>query len=551
MAKVRLDLFKPEQVKPERTSRLAHPKRYGAWLESLPLGNMTAAGNKLLVALQEMNQAELSYRQRMEMLDQTVAPVLTVVGVLDKHYSDATFPLDDKRDRVGRVAVQFFREMSLGYRIAAADLVGGATSAGFLHRKAVARCLHHALAGFEQMLYRHALLYQNPPPQVWREINVLYAFARQNNIHRKVLDTDLQLSTRCSIEDLYLRMALFGISEPSRLGQRAMRAVGQAVALWAARVEVVDGLKLDGVEEGVFEIDVDSDDPPLLITEKQVPGTFELAMDIRALRSWLLEAEQEADGGLRDLTFTDVDGKSMIIDRDLINLLVSTWGVRRRRSFQRLQAQHELTMFVGIFAAHYVLAGEGPFARFLRDFGDQRFAEAASRDRPRFGVGMEVVEGRRRAYTAQVLNQSIGGYRVRLSDIDRLQLRVGELVIVCASSIYGSDPLWMLGAVRWLNAIDVREIEIGLSILGRDPVAAAVLAREGGNAVPLRAIGYHPFRGEVPGETHVALSTATAIPESVDLCVGSDHEPYCGPVDVAGRVERTSEIQFCRFTRAA
>lgn len=553
MAKVQLKLHCPEQAKAERNSRLASAKRYGAWLESLPLGNMTAAGNKLLVGLQEMNQTEISARQRLEMLDLTVSPVLTVVGVLDRHFRDAAFPLDEKRDRVGRVAVQFFRELALGYRLAAREIVGDAPSVGFLHKRTVARCLHHALAALEQMLYRLGLLYHEPAPQLWKEVNVLYAYARQNEIHLRTFDSDLQVSKRASIEDLYRRIALFGISDPHRLSQRAMRALSQAVPLWARRVRVATDVQLRAADTGLFEIDIESDDPPLLITDEQTPNRFALVLDVRQLRAWLMEVENTADGGLRDLSFTDTDGKPLIIDRMLIQQLLSTWGVRRRRSFQRLQAHHTVDLIVGIHAAHYILAGEGPFARFLREFGDPRFAEAASRDRPRFG-GAESVEGRPVVYRAEVLNQSLGGYRLRLVDLERLQVKVGELTILCVSSLRAENPLWMMGIVRWLSAIDVREIEIGVSLLGRDPLPAALMAdTDRYDTVPYRALGFRPFleAGDGDGAPQVVVSAPSMDTGPAALCLGDQEDPFCGSVKLAEPTERTSEILIFGYDRVA
>ncbi|MEM9301127.1 MAG: hypothetical protein AAGE01_03395 [Pseudomonadota bacterium] len=550
MKKVKLSLHRPEQGRPEKSSRLAQVKRYLAWLESLPLGNMTAAGNQLLLALQEMNQAEIPQKQRLEMLDHTISPVLTVVGVLDRHYRDTAFPLDEKRDRVGRVAVQFFRELSMGYRLAAYDMVGTSTSVGFMQKRAVGRCLHAALACLEQMLYRQGMLYQQAAPQVWNEINVLYAFARQNDMHERVIESDLCLATSASIDDLFRRIALFGISDPSRLGQRAMRALAQAAALWARRIRVNAAVSLDKAAAGLFEIEVEGDDPPVLITDGEVPAKFDLVFDVRELRNWLLEVEETAQEQLRELSFKDNDGKPLIIDRDLINQLLATWGIRRKRSFQRLQGHHMVRLFVGLHAAHFMLADEGPFTRFLREYGDPSFVEAASRDRPRFG-GQDTVEGRPPAYEAEVLNQSLGGYRLRLVDVERLQVRVGELVVLCADSLFERTPLWMMGIVRWLNAIDVREIELGIGVVGRDLVPAALLATQSGDAaVPHRALGYRPFRdGDGNGKDRFATAGMSAIAGPTAICVGDSRKSFCGPIATSEKLEKTSEVVLMGYAR--
>ena len=546
---VNLKLHQPEQTRAERGSMLSSPSRFKAWLESLPLGNMTAAGNQLLAALKDLNQTTVSARHRTEMLDLAAGPVLTVVGVLDRHYRDTAFPLDEKKDRVGRVAVQFFRELALGYRLAAAETVGSAGSVGFLHRRSVSRWLHHALAAFEQMLVRLALLYQQPPPNIWREINTLYAFLRQNELHDKRHPADLSAHGEASAEDLFRRIALFGISDPSRLGQSAIRALAKAVSTWADRTRVMADLALETPAPGLFELDPATDEPPMLITaEAELPARYPLVFDIRPLRDWLQELQQTAESELRELAFKDVDEKPLIIGRELIAQLLATWGIRRQRTFQRLAAKHEVRLLVGINNIHFFAAGDSPFPRFLREHGDTRFVEAAVRDRARFAGG-NGTESRPPVHHAEVVNQSLGGYRLRLHQVDGLQLRVGELVALSAESLSNEDAVWMLGVIRWLNAMDVREIEIGVSVIGHSTIPAALLADEaGGKPPPFRALVTTPFNG-AEDRPFVIVSGMWQDKPSVSLCAAEERDTYCGPVNLAERLERTSEVSIYQFER--
>lgn len=548
---VTLKLHTPEQTKPDRQSLFVSSKRFSDWLESLPLGNMTAAGNELLTTIQEFNQTRVPPKQRGEMLDRVIEPVLTVVGVLDRHSRDTAFPLSEKSDRIGRVAISFFREIALGYRIAAHEMVGDSASVGFLQKKQIARWIHCSIASTEQMFLRLASLYQQISQGAWEELNRLYLFAVRNDLHTRAFEFLMIRSGSCTIEDLYRRTALFGISDPQRLGQRAIRALFQACPTWSERCHVRHNVQVQKHEPGLFEIDATSDDPPLLVTEEHVPERFEHIFDLRELRVWLSQQQNRGDNALRELTFRDSDGKALIIDRELIGQLLATWGVRRRRSFQRLVASHELKMIVGLAAVHFTIAGDSTFPRFLREFGDPRFAESASRDRARFGEP-DGVGGRPSHYTTEVLNQSLGGYRLRLNDLADLQIRVGELVAVCPASLANEEPLWMVGLVRWINAIDVRELEVGISLVGRNALPAALLVTDDSKLPPHRALAVEPFEREPAGvQPFLITSSLVTGEQEMDLCIGDTHNGYCGPVELGDRLERTSEVTRIRYQAEA
>lgn len=543
--KVTLELYQPELSKPERNAKVTSVRRFKSWLEALPLGNMTAAGNQLLAALKELNQSAVSGKIRAEILDRIIEPVLTVVGVLDKHFLDTTFPLTEKSDRVGRVAVEFFHEIALGYRMAAQSLVQESGDIGFLSKRNVIRYIHHSMAAREQMLYRLALLYKIAPRQAWREINSLYVFARQQEIHARRLTTNLSLGGPATTEEIFIRASLLGISDPTRLSQRGIRALAQAVALWAKRVNVATRVELRGTEPGLFVVDPDSDDPPLLLGEDDIPGKFNYVLDIRPLRNRLQELQDTADAAQSELSFKDIDDQPFIIDRNLIVQLISTWGIRRERNFQRVPAKHEMDFLVGLNAAHFFIAGECPFPRFLREYGDKRFAGAASRDKARFA--RRETGARPIIFRADVLNQSLGGYRLRLTVTTKMALRVGELVGLCPAAIAEEDAIWMVGIIRWLHAIDVREIEIGVAVLGQNSRPAGLLSGDE-RSPPVRALLCDPFRSDsgeyepflvVPGSFH-----ATGTPA---LCVAEMGGSECHELAIGQRLEKTSEVARYHF----
>jgi hypothetical protein len=548
MMAVTLSQLTPQQYKPDKGSRFSSRKCIDDWLESLPLANMSAAGNELLAGLQELNHSRVSARFRLHALERLTEPVLAVVDALDKNFQETAFPLNEKSDKVGRVSVQFFRELSLGYRITVDQLAGATTDLNMINRKTGAVCVHRALSSLEQMLYRSSLLYQPVPQGVWSEIHTLYAFARQNGIHdRGFTDIVGWLKGKFSIDDIYKRVAIVGISDPSRLSQRGIGNVFRASELWSNRCDIIEGELLGSkISLLCFEINVDTDMPPQLMDQGAGENTPDFVFDVRRLKKWLKDVLEKSDDPLREIPFRIENREPLILGANLLQQLVNTWAVRLKRGFQRMPAQHEIKLIVGINGIHFNLAGGMTFEQFLD-----------STDNPSFVDKSEVVNNwlpsgdapqSPSIYPAEVLNQSLGGYCLRLSELEDMHLRVGELVSVCVSSISPSDAIWMVGVVRWLCASGVDELEIGVSLIGQSARPVALLSHEeGGRKVPpFRGLMLNDFKSDNADERSLIVPGFFARNDAqAMMSYRDDLEVKVSAVSFDELIERSTE--FCRY----
>jgi hypothetical protein len=546
MMAVTLSQATPQQFKPERGSRFSGKSPFHGWLESLPLANMSAAGNELLAGLQELNHTKLSPRFRLACLEQLVEPVLAVVGALDKHFQDTSFPLTEKNDKIGRVAVQFFRELAMGYRLTADQNAANSAKVNLLHARTAALCVHRALSCSEQMLYRASLQYHEVPQQVWNEINVLYAFAFQNNIHHKTFkDSVGWLKQDFSIDDIYKRIAIIGISDAQRLSQRAIRQVYLASELWGRRCQMGTGDQAKA-SAGRFEINVDNDEPPRLIVEERTHDKPDFIIDISKMRDWLQDLLNQSDDPMHAVQFK-VDGqKPLLIDAALLRQLVTTWGIRQSRSYQRLPAQHDIDLLLGINGIHFVVAGQMSFEEFLDHSRDNSFIQ--SPDATNNWVASSDYATRPNAHVATVLNQSLGGYCLRMSELEGVSLKVGELISLCPKAIAGRDAMWMIGVVRWLRAHGVDELELGVSVIGQSALAVALQVPEetASKLPPFRGLLIEPF-GPNTSQPQSLLVPAFFARGSAEarICVRDGDEFSVREVSLLELVDRTSE--YCRY----
>ncbi len=546
---VTLSLPQPEQTTPERGSKFASRKNFDRWIGSLPLANVSAARDDLLSGLQELNHARVSAKLRLQLMEAMREPVLTVVGALDKQFKESSFPLAEKVDRTGRAAIQFYRELALGYRITASQLVDGATKIPMLRQKAVALTLHRALSALNQMLYRAYLMYQPAATDTWQEIHTLFAFADQNNLCSKAFkDVFGSMGNECEITAVYRTICLMGLSDPSHLNQRAIQRLARAVEVWNQRCSVERGLRPVKPNSYQFEIQLHEDEPPRLIVEK-TETTPDYVFDLSRLKGWLSNTLKK-NSGQREIVFSATAGESLILDSRLVEQLVNIWGVRLERNYQRLDATHDLKLYVGLNDLHHLAANQQPFRLF--------FEEVASHEMLRQGSSAGGwMSNRSRdttpvVQTAKVLNQSIGGYRLLFDDPNQLHIRVGELVAMRPASIEAKDANWLIGVVRWMHAISTSQIEIGVGVIGTDALPAVLCELDGQekSVPPFRGLWVTPFdeKDDAPGAVLLVPAFFHRNEAKVLVCRRSDSEVHNDRVRLTGIVERTTEFVAYSFT---
>jgi hypothetical protein len=133
----------------------------------------------------------------------------------------------------------------------------------------------------------------------------------------------------------------------------------------------------------------------------------------------------------------------------------------------------------GLSALHFHLAGQRDFDAFMRH-ATQRIVHQPDRANWVGGSGARVP-----VHDTQVLDQSLGGYRLAWEHADQIRARVGELVGLTLSD--GDEtPEWMLGVIRWLRYENDGGLSAGVELLARNATAVGLRLDDGSE--PLRAL---------------------------------------------------------------
>ena len=539
----------PPRRKPNKESFPTQAKQVKIWIEALPLANSGATAKLLYNGLKELNTLEVDAVSRLETLELMRAPVQFTLGGMDKHIVGQPLPLPAQKRQIGQVMRDFQRELALGYKLAVVDLCGPRGSVPFLRGRSAVLAVVRAMEHVSALLSKCYVCYSETPANCWMELNSLLGYAISQNLHEKI-EKDPQLQgVSLSPMSCYLQASLMFLSNPYRLTQREIVDLELACRVWAQYAT----LNLDGKGDGVFLIDPDADSPPGIRLSEQ------------ARRSWRLDCTglvQHIKGQFsavgRDglLTPRSKLGQGPALSLDLVERLLLAWGFGGERVHQRMPAGHMLDAVIGLQAAHYLTAGNKDFNVFVTALS---------------GAGVNLSERERAAAWAQassesakptisrveVLDQSLGGYRLYWASAANLRAKVGELIAMSQPVEEGDDDPrdWMVGVLRWLRGADDDRLEAGVQLLTRRAEAVAVRATtEGRNKVLHRGLVLDPLTQDGGGAVTLLSNHLLEESHRCELLTVPDQfafqpEPAVCALQSLQQIENTGSYKIFNFQR--
>ena len=318
-------------------------------------------------------------------------------------------------------------------------------------------------------------------------MHALFDFARSQKLEDKAVEEAVEHQTVSAVQ-LYGQALLIALSNPYRFSQR------DQAELWPVARDLATYLTLHAQQKGAdhFAVPLDGDGGPGYIPEERARAEGRLLwLDLDRARQ-LLEGPL---GGskLGPLSIRMRNGRSIESSVELLRRLRQGWGTATARAATRIDAGHSLESVIGLAGLHYCLAGAMDFDTFMLQTG--MATQAGERDRAAWsqGTGESV---RSNVVRVEVLDQSLGGYRVRWPKEENVRARVGE-VLGLAVDGDSESRRWMIGAIRWLRYSKDGGVDAGIALLARRARAVGIRSIDGtGLQRPaVRAVEYEPVRG--------------------------------------------------------
>jgi cyclic-di-GMP-binding protein len=447
---------------PERSSAVAgsfpsDPKAVARWVEELPRANPQVTLARLADAFAQLRVRALPPGHRIAVLDVLRPVAMESIQFLDRQLQTSTFPLSPAASQAAESCLNLHRELALGYRAGVHEALTPAGSVSFLRRGAVAQMLVRGSLHHVRLLSLCYFLYRMPLPGAWFGLHSLYRFARASGLAQKAVDEPADGGAR-SVEQLYLQSVLLALSNPFRFSQREQQE------LWPISRELVGELELTDAASGesAFALPVATDRGPGYIPEEREAGADVLLwLDLASLRA-VLEQPLLAAGVEHVSLKLRRQRRIVTAPAELLRRLRAGWGTAAERRARRLGATHALDTVIRLSGLHYFLAGESDFDSFMHQVTGHR--SGAAPHAAWAHATQETVKASR--VRAQVLDQSLGGYRLLWPRETGIRIRVGELLGLTIAH-EEDDPLWMVGVVRWMRYHGDGSVDAGIELLSR------------------------------------------------------------------------------------
>ena len=224
--------FKLPGIDPAAVPEFADGPGCKAWLENVPLANVSTAQHQLLVQVEEFNRYACGARERFEALEAIREAVSFVQIEQAKRFTNRALPMLEAEAAVFEDTIELWEQMRLGYlRCLEAGDAGLRAQRALICQRAL------AYSGLRMFHYYRA--YRQVPGRDWLGLHRVYARAERLGVAdapvKDYLNRDVhETSPRIAC----MRAVLMGMCNPNELGPRQLTFVAYLLERWADKVEV-------------------------------------------------------------------------------------------------------------------------------------------------------------------------------------------------------------------------------------------------------------------------------------------------------------------------
>ena len=435
-----------------------------AWLEHVPLANVSAAQHQLLIQVEEFNRYAAGAEDRFAALEALREAVSFVQIEQAKRFTNRALPMQQSEAALFEDTIELWEQMRLGYlRCLEADAAALRAKRALLAQRAL------AYSGLR--MFHHYRAYRQVPARDWRNLHQAYARAERlgvadqmvkDYLNRDVHDTSPRIA--------YLRATLMGMCNPHELTPRQLTFVAYLLERWADKVEIARApvdeggpppLSVDLAGESCAERGAAAGADPRYLDARR------LAKSLRNRVALLRKGESPARLALGE------DCVQPSCEQLLVFLYRQWCQARAPRGAERKGASARVQACTGLAAIHYYVSGRVfRVATSFKELSSRQsdeiatFGRVSTRDEEDYSVAQGFL-----LEHWQLEDESAQGLRMlRRAGSPGRRMAQGQLIGVRPADAKS----FHLGQVRWLLATDAGDLVCGVKLLPGLPLAAAV-----------------------------------------------------------------------------
>lgn len=481
------------------------PSTVTAWRALLPMADTGATAKKVYHALNECNQVEVNPTDRYEILELFRPPVQFICLELRKHYINQTKTLSKESLTISMLAQTLQLEMAEGYKLVIQHLVDSGKKK--LQKKIIPTAIHRVIHYYTLILLRCYQLYSPAPPDIWKEIHILYKYAEDNDyLDEEIVDESISHSASIhTLTQTYEQALLLAATCPYQWRQNEQEHLNNALGTWAPYTKIRKANSNEKSKSGLFIIDLEKDLPPYPLSIGVIkPSKTTRILDVSTLIAHLKDLLNRFGSDELSSRIAQ-DGKpEFSVSTPIVRRLIQSWSCDRTRSYNRFPQPGSMRLSFGLSATHYYVSGEKHFNPESDD--DLGTADALL---PSCDISIEV-EGEEEENTemmsvlpgqedlldssqtvdedtdddeeeggneyiiheCNLINISPAGFCLLWDEKSYPPIQSGEIIGLQSTMNIGDNP-WSVGVVRWLKHTPDQDLVIGVQLLAPYATAAA------------------------------------------------------------------------------
>ena len=416
-----------------------------AWLEEIRKREPAQATLLIGDALAATNRVDMSDGKRLELAEKYWEVAIGLWPHLERQFVRAAHPLAGEALEAAKAGLTLATELAVAYKHLLVNEADKRISLG--GQRLMVALVHRCLQCLARVLVNSYLSYAPVPARTWHDAHLIYAFARERNLHLVPIARDQPETTA---DRITIQMLLLALANPYGFLPGQLPIVLRYVQEHAHWAKLTDVAPVHRMAKAVAIVPVGHDFPPFSANKGgSIEGsklfllTFDLAFQIQEqLR--VLQAGGDVPVGIGR------DQSSRLAYVALLKRLLRQWAIPPARQFNRLPSRARVVMCAG-------LEGVWQYSR-----GAHAGVDHAPTGLPPMA-------------NCQVINHTPAGYALRQVDPTPSPLRIGELI---ALRIEGRATL-QVAMLRWFrNPLKGSGLEFGCELLSDNPEAAAATTEE-------------------------------------------------------------------------
>lgn len=444
-------------------------RKLKAWLGELPWANPDVALEQLQQALVDLaSRDDVSGADRWTAAEALRGPVLEVIALVSRRFLGVPLPLPAAGVAAARQVEALHRHLADACRRAAGGMCSSSGGLPMLRSGRVVSALERASHHYSEALSVAWITYRTPAAGAWLGLYRTHHFAESVAVSDKEPAHPSSEQARTARAHL-VRTLLVALANPYAFDQDDQALLWRLSASYAplCTLAAVAGAEGDA-GPWIAPVPVDADRGPGGLVDD--PAQW-LHLSFAAYQDDVANAIDQYDGDPASVVGLGRGRTLHQVPMSMLKQLRRAFGQRSARRHERLDGGHELEVVIGLAGLHFHLAGRD-FDEFVR-----QAREHVIQVSDRAGWAQSGADAARAPLVrTQVLDQSLGGYRLGVREEGLVRARVGELVGLSwrqDPALAGLPRDWLVGVVRWLRYEDGGGVVVGVELLSRraGPVA--------------------------------------------------------------------------------